>query len=95
MHDLALTLAVNLAVMALAFYAVLLAGSILLRTDALLWVWLIPLASGARRRRHQSETLVHGAWPVAAHPRWDVARIRPGRTGTCNHSVPLKRCLHR
>jgi fatty acid desaturase len=31
----------------LAFYAVLLAGSILLATDVLLWVWLIPLAVGA------------------------------------------------
>ena len=31
----------------LAFYAVLLAGSILLQTDVLLWVWLIPLAVGA------------------------------------------------
>jgi len=31
----------------LALYAVLLAGSILLRTDVLLWVWLIPLAVGA------------------------------------------------
>lgn len=31
----------------LAFYAVLLAGSLLLRTDVLLWVWLIPLAVGA------------------------------------------------
>ncbi|WP_428669687.1 fatty acid desaturase [Reyranella sp.] len=31
----------------LALYAVLLVGSIVLRTDALLWVWLIPLAVGA------------------------------------------------
>jgi len=31
----------------LALYAVLLAGSILLQTDVLLWVWLIPLAVGA------------------------------------------------
>jgi fatty acid desaturase len=31
----------------LAFYAALLAGSIALQTDALLWVWLIPLAVGA------------------------------------------------
>lgn len=30
----------------LAFYAVLLAGSILLRTDVLLWTWLIPLLIG-------------------------------------------------
>jgi len=31
----------------LALYAVLLVGSILLETDVLLWVWLIPLAVGA------------------------------------------------
>ena len=31
----------------LAFYAVLLAGSLALQTDVLLWVWLIPLAIGA------------------------------------------------
>jgi fatty acid desaturase len=31
----------------LALYAVLAAGSILLKTDVLLWVWLIPLAVGA------------------------------------------------
>lgn len=31
----------------LALYAVLLAGSIVLQTDVLLWVWLIPLAVGA------------------------------------------------
>lgn len=31
----------------LALYALLLAGSILLRADVLLWVWLIPLAVGA------------------------------------------------
>jgi len=31
----------------LAFYAVLLAGSLALQSDVLLWVWLIPLAIGA------------------------------------------------
>ena len=31
----------------LAFYAVLLAGSLALHTTVLLWVWLIPLAIGA------------------------------------------------
>jgi len=31
----------------LAFYAALLAGSIVLETDALLWVWLLPLVIGA------------------------------------------------
>lgn len=31
----------------LALYAMLLIGSIVLRTDVLLWVWLLPLAAGA------------------------------------------------